>query len=383
LQKKINSPSALITRPVKADHPFNWKEFGDWYSDLFEQKTLPDYNLRETARTITAELKTDLEKLEAILSYCRQHIRYEQVYLEFGEIIPNDCRTVLVRGYGDCKDYSVLIHSMAESIGIKTFPALCFRGRGERDIEDIAVNQFNHMLLYYRDNGKDFWIDGTNRSGKPGVTTSDLINQTALVIDKGNSLLRKIENSEDNMLAISGSLRNVGTDLSGGLTFDLSGQYAADFFHYDYVSSDKIFNDLIYSWVKEFVSSKVIIKNIRTGGSKGIYSIIADCTFPNAVVKIDSCYYCNGLQIFSSIIPQLPLNIKEEDIYYYPKLCKVEINVLLPGLSEKESSFRFDNRWSLDPGPFTKEGRKIFLFDLKALQELMSKNYKLIKRDVL
>ena len=64
--------------------------------------------------------------MDAIAKYCQNNIRYEQVYIEKGEIIPNNYETIINNKYGDCKDYSVAIYCLAKSIGLNPNLAIEF-----------------------------------------------------------------------------------------------------------------------------------------------------------------------------------------------------------------------------------------------------------------
>jgi hypothetical protein len=386
--KSFNQAGVLVTFPIKSsiNNEYTWKDFGSWYADSFEEKTKPGAKLKETVSQITAGLTTNLQKLEAIFNYVQKNVRYEQVYLALGEFIPNDCSVILERGYGDCKDYSALIYAMAKAAGITTSPAICFRGRGQLAFEDIAVSQFNHVIIHYTQDNNDYWLDGTNRSGIFGVTTSDLINQYALIVNKENPYIKQISNIEDNLLRITGTLTPFKSDLNGDLTIYLSGQYAIDFFYYDYILNKKKIVDHLQDWSNNHLNNKIKFNNIVYGKDAGGYSIKANCTLPNSLVKIDSFYYCSGLQAFPSIIPQLSGSNKEDDIWFYPKPAKVNIAIEIPGLyngSDEGSFFKFDYKWSLDPGPYTENDRKEFLRQFRELQETLSKKHKLVQRVIL
>jgi hypothetical protein len=384
---KESSPGVLITYPVKSggEENFTWIDFGDWYADLFESKTRPDPELKNTVSAIIAGLNSDLLKLEAIFNYCQQKIRYEQVYPDLGEFIPNHCSITLERGYGDCKDYSALIYTMAKAAGIKTSPALCLRGRGVKSFENIPVSQFNHIIIYFRTDDNEYWLDGTNRSGSFGVTTSDLINQEALIIEKGNSRLKQIKNSESNLLKITGSLLPSGTDLTGELTFTLSGQYAVDFFYYDYMLNRKDMRDYLLEWISRYVSSKIIVMKADSERDKENFKIRVKCTLSNSIVKIDSFYYCSIMQVFPSLIPQMGGTYKEEEIFYYPKRSSIEMDIKIPGLADYNldtEGFSIKHLWSFDPGPYSETSRKEFLQHFRLVQESLTKKYKLIQRDI-
>ncbi|HEX9972990.1 MAG TPA: transglutaminase domain-containing protein, partial [bacterium] len=209
----------------------DWKDFGNWYLDLIASKTAANEMIASLAQEITMGTTTAKEKMDAIFEYCQKNVRYEQVYLEKGEFIPNDYQTILARKYGDCKDYSLLMYVLAKSIGVNPNLALCYRGRGVKFYEDITVSQFNHAIVYLNDAGHDYWYDGTNRIGIPGVTTKDLMNATALILEKNNSRLTTIAESPGNKLQIEGAFNYNNKGLVGEIKISLFCQFAIDFFY--------------------------------------------------------------------------------------------------------------------------------------------------------
>ena len=100
--------------------------------------------------------------MDAIFEYCQKNVRYEQVYLDFGEIIPNISTVIFDKKFGDCKDYAILIYTMAKCADLDPHFAICYRGRRRMMIEEIPVSQFNHAFIHFKYQGNDYWYDGEN-----------------------------------------------------------------------------------------------------------------------------------------------------------------------------------------------------------------------------
>ena len=262
--KKNNIPGVLVSYPfsINSESKFNWMQFGNWYLNLIADKITPDENIKLKAFQLTQGLSTDLDKMNAIFNYCQHNVRYEQVYLDKGEFIPNRCGDILQRNYGDCKDYSTLIYSLANSVGLHPSLALCFRGRGENEFYDIPVSQFNHMIVFFSIDGKDYWFDGTNRSGTPGLPTTDLINQYALILNPDSSHLQLIKENPDNQISLEGNFTASSNDLSGELKIKLLSQYAVDFLYFDYMLGNIKMKDFINHWLKENIKRSDYCKRI-------------------------------------------------------------------------------------------------------------------------
>lgn len=192
-----------------------WIGFGDWYLNLVSKQIAYDQDAKQLAEKITAGIQSPKEKMDALFNYCQKNIRYEQVYLKNGDIVPNYVSVILKRNYGDCKDYSTALYALAHSIGLEPCLALAYRGRGEVFYPNVPVSQFNHMLVYFRYHGKIYWYDGTDTQGIPGLTSDDLINQDALVLERGDSRIVRIAEDPGNRLSISGTLNAAGNGFNG------------------------------------------------------------------------------------------------------------------------------------------------------------------------
>ncbi|HTR99346.1 MAG TPA: transglutaminase domain-containing protein, partial [Bacteroidota bacterium] len=246
--KRNDAPCLLAVDPAVA--PGSWAAFGDWYSALIEPRLAPDQDITDAARRHTRPDMTDLEKMNAIVQYCQSVVRYEQVYLRLGEFIPNQAATVLRRRYGDCKDYTCLILSMARVLGLDAQPALSHRGSRYEMCDALPVAQFNHMLVHFRSGGRDYWYDGTNQSGLPGIVADDLVNAEALVVDRGRSRMMTIPESPGNLCDVSGDLRPHGSALVGALTVGLSSQYAIRFLYTARLWNEGTMRSSLEEWLR-------------------------------------------------------------------------------------------------------------------------------------
>jgi len=98
-------------------------------------------------------------------------------------IVPRDPNKVMSKRYGDCKDMSVLIYTMAKSVGISTCPTWI----GTRDLpyryDEIPSMQVdNHMIVtYYDADKKVYFLDGTSDFLDFGRPSSFIQGKQALI----------------------------------------------------------------------------------------------------------------------------------------------------------------------------------------------------------
>jgi cellulose synthase operon protein C len=181
-----------VLRRVSVSTVPTWDEYVRWeralLSDAFQQS--PD--IHELALKLTRDAKTPREKLDKLLAYTQQEIRYQMDYeTSIAGVKPHSCRAVLERGYGDCKDKAVLLTSLAREVGIELhFAILRTTTVGKVEMK-VPNQQFNHAIVYVpKQEGfpEGFFIDPTTDGLDIGNLRGDDQGALSLVIDpKGES----------------------------------------------------------------------------------------------------------------------------------------------------------------------------------------------------
>ena len=151
--------------------PFKkWKDLAHGQYDRFygpvvdEMTNEEEKMIGEKLAVVTKDLKTEDEKIAAIYHYVQTY-HYDMTHVYFGHgMKPNRVKTIMDRGYGDCKDHAVLMLAMLKEADIKAFPVLI--GVGDSELVDpkfVGVYAFNHVLLrVYPKVGKPFLADPTS-----------------------------------------------------------------------------------------------------------------------------------------------------------------------------------------------------------------------------
>lgn len=136
------------------------------------------------------------EKANRLLEFIHDRVRY--VGMEFGEasIIPMQPKETLQRGYGDCKDQSVLLVKLLSEVGVEAKVALLRAGTGEDVRASLpAMNAFNHAIVYVP--GDDsFWVDPTSSHARAGDVPSVDQGRQALVIDSKTETLLPVASND-------------------------------------------------------------------------------------------------------------------------------------------------------------------------------------------
>lgn len=394
-EKKNRAPELLASMPrYKIDAPRrmvairNWQDFGDWYLELIQPQLATDEQTKQLAIAITTGKLTPRAKMDAIFDYCQKTIRYEQVYLEKGEIIPNKITTVLARKFGDCKDYAVAIYGLAQSIGLKPHLALCYRGQGFEFYPQLAVSQFNHMLVHFEDDGNHLWYDATNRIGQPGITTIDLMNQSALVLETNNSRLIPIAECSDNRLAIDGQLRYSNRGLVGELKISLYAQFAIDLVYAESYTNRAEFIKILGKWLQANINKDIILQAIDYRQEASCFVIQSRCEIPNATLEIEGAKYISLARIFNRLFPGPDQKIVANKVFYFPFYHRVDLKIKLTNLDVadgpvNQQGFLWHYDYELPAGPFDVYQQNNFCAKFETISRELHRNLKFIEREAL
>lgn len=173
----------------------DWNDFSVWYyNNYFKKQFIISGAVSKKAKELVKEANTVIQKIEAIYKFVSD-LEYSADHVFFGYALkPNTPETVLERGYGDCKDKSILLSAMLESIGITTYPVLVkTKDTGEID-PDFPDNVFNHMIIKaFTSNSSALWLDATLKDWPLGAIPYNYDGTQALVIiPNGKSILQKL-----------------------------------------------------------------------------------------------------------------------------------------------------------------------------------------------
>jgi hypothetical protein len=128
----------------------DWTAVSRWGSGLHDAQVIVDDAVAVKARDLTANAKTELEKIRAIGSYV-QNLQYISIDIGVGYgngMIPRPSNLVLSRGYGDCKDKANLMRAMLRTLKIEAYPVAIYSGDPDYVREEWASpGQFNHAII--------------------------------------------------------------------------------------------------------------------------------------------------------------------------------------------------------------------------------------------
>jgi hypothetical protein len=135
------------TVPSSAKTFASWAEVSQWYTELSEPQVTLDDAIAGKARELTANSKTELEKIRAIARYV-QGLQYISIQIGMGRFRPHTATEVFAKSYGDCKDKANLMRTMLKAVKINSYPVLIFSGDPTYVREEWpSPTQFNHAII--------------------------------------------------------------------------------------------------------------------------------------------------------------------------------------------------------------------------------------------
>ena len=135
------------------------------------------------------ELSDDAARVDRAFELARDGFRYTSLAFGDAAIVPATPAEVLARGYGDCKDKALFMHTLLREVGIETRLMLVRRGRGlDVHPEVPGLEGFNHAILHAPT--VDAYYDPTDRRLGRRELASDVQGRLALQVTPGGELVR-------------------------------------------------------------------------------------------------------------------------------------------------------------------------------------------------
>ena len=150
---------------------------------------LEDAELKQLSMEITRDKATEEEKVKTIFYWVKDNIKYIAFENGYEGFIPRDASLVFDRKFGDCKDMSSILVSMASYAGVEDV-SLCWIGTRNipytyGDLSTPAVD--DHMIAAYRRKGGTYiFLDATDKESRYGIPTP-FIQEKEAMINRGDS----------------------------------------------------------------------------------------------------------------------------------------------------------------------------------------------------
>jgi len=130
-----------------------WNDVARWMSELEDPQMTVDDALAAKAHDLTANSKTDLERIQAIGRYVQQ-TQYISIQIGLGRgggYVPHTATEVFAKSYGDCKDKANLMRAMLSVLKIQAYlVSITADDPTYVRPEWASPHQFNHCIIAIR-----------------------------------------------------------------------------------------------------------------------------------------------------------------------------------------------------------------------------------------
>jgi len=188
----------------------SWEEFGRWYAELAYAQEAMDGPMQDLVDRALSESASREETIAAIARHVADEVRYVGLELGVHGLKPYAPGDVFRRGFGDCKDKSLLMVTLLTAAGIEArMVALSTFPRGRPELSPASQALFDHAIVYLPE--EDLFFDPTARFVGVGPVPWQDQGARAIIIDR--------EHPREVTLPVSRPEENrVVTELSVGLT---------------------------------------------------------------------------------------------------------------------------------------------------------------------
>ncbi len=189
----------------------SWVEVNKWAQDIFSLAEEPD--LKEVFDEIFTGDETTEDKINKIIDFVQDDIRYMGIESGIGSIKPFPPDQVVVQRFGDCKDKSLLLVSLLKKIGVeKAYPVLLNTIMQDHLDELYPSNElFNHAIVRFDYNDTIYWVDPS--MAQQGGDFHDLF-----CIDYGKVLIAGLP--ADTLYPMSPNNKNTGAKIMDEYTME-------------------------------------------------------------------------------------------------------------------------------------------------------------------
>jgi len=171
----------------------SWQNFGSWLWNLNKDRDELPASTTDKVTQLTAQAKTDEEKIRILYQYLQDNTRYVSISLGIGGFQPFDASTVDDTKYGDCKALSNYMKALLKAAQINSIYAVV---RGERYASDIRQCfpslQMNHAILCVPNQEDTIWLECTSQRNPFGYMGSFTGDRHALLVTENGGKMVKI-----------------------------------------------------------------------------------------------------------------------------------------------------------------------------------------------
>jgi len=180
---------------VEVSSMTGWDQVARWAAPLYAGKDALPAEFERRLAEIGARWSDPADRVTEVTRHIQDNIRYVGEEIGEGSYVPRPPALVIERGYGDCKDKSLLLVVALRRLGIEAVPALVSTTPGN-DLPDRSPSPlaFDHVIVRVTLGDRVLWLDptGAHRGGR-GLRLVPSNLGYALPVRTGQAGLEKME----------------------------------------------------------------------------------------------------------------------------------------------------------------------------------------------
>jgi len=148
----------------------DWQSVARWAAPLYDGNQPLPPELKNKAEGWIKQYAAPDQRMIAALRFVQQEIRYLGIELGSYSHRPSPPSQTLSRRFGDCKDKSLLLHSVLRFMGIDSAVALVNTSAGHAlDNYQASPDAFDHAIVQAKIGDRTFWLDPTIESQRGDI----------------------------------------------------------------------------------------------------------------------------------------------------------------------------------------------------------------------
>jgi len=204
-----------------------WADVVNWALPFYQNSQLNNAELRQQIEEWKKASESPAQRTISALRFVQDEIRYLGIELGRYSHQPTSPEKVFTRRFGDCKDKSLLLSSILNSMGIEAAPALVNSSdKSSLDSWQPTPFAFDHVIVRARINGRTYWLDPTISYQRGGLENYyDPPFERSLVLKAGTTELEKIPRPAGNAGSIDVLEVYSGQDSQSAVTLAVTKTY--------------------------------------------------------------------------------------------------------------------------------------------------------------
>jgi transglutaminase-like putative cysteine protease len=140
----------------------DWDYIKKYAKDKFDERMQIAPEIENAANTLTADAKTDEEKIAALYSFVQRDIQYISIKGSTASgMFGHTAQHTLKNGYGDCIDKAILFSTLLRAAGITAFPIWLSVNPSATSLTEFPNVGGNHAITEIHHKNRIYYLDAT------------------------------------------------------------------------------------------------------------------------------------------------------------------------------------------------------------------------------